>query len=284
MRQNTKTVKIISVNRTPFITTSGFQKTEVTLFNKGMKSDLWAKITVAFQKPYTFYIGTISSGVSKKIIPVTDTNGLLNPGEITTLKIELYKNQYCSGIPLSVYENKGWQRSRHWEFYISQTMHTDLGYTDYPEALRPLVSSYIDTVKQYIDNSEKRTQESEKYKYAIESSWVMSETYAKQRNANEIENFVDLVKQGRAAVGAGRYNNTSENFGIEEIARTTYSTNRNLKDRYGLPSDNTIRMFDNPAISKSFVDVANSAGIKYAIHSMNPDRSPYHKVREYDLF
>ncbi|MGN0528585.1 MAG: glycosyl hydrolase-related protein [Eubacterium sp.] len=277
-------IEIKGVNATPFITKTGFQKTEITLINKGHKISLWTKIAVGNEKPYTYYLGTVTGGISKKTIPVTDTNSLLKPNQTTVLKIELHKEQSCSGKAVCVYESNGWQRSRHWKFYISQTMHTDLGYTDYAEALPALYSDFIDTAREYIKNSHNRTGDKEKYKYAVESSWVFSEGYAKEKNAHEIEGVVDLVKSGDFAVGAGRYNNAMENSGMEEIARLPYYTNRNLKDRYGLPSDNTIRMFDNPAISKSYVDILNSASIKYAIHSMNPDRSPYHKVREYDLF
>ncbi|MGN0533110.1 MAG: glycosyl hydrolase-related protein [Eubacterium sp.] len=277
-------VYIKGASQTPFITADGFQRVILKLNSKCAGIELWAKIALKDISPYTIHMGKISFGNSSRTIFVTDTNKMLKPGETTSLKIELYKNKDCSGRAVCVYENKGWQRSRHWEFYISQTMHTDLGYTDYPEALPALYSSFIDTAQKYIGNSDKRTEDAEKYKYAIESSWVFSEGYAKEKNAEEIEGFVDLVKQGKAIVGAGRYNNTSENFGVEETERATYYTNRRLKDRYGMPCDNTIRMFDNPAISKSYVDILKSAGIKYAIHSMNPDRSPYHKVREYDLF
>ncbi|MGN1202703.1 MAG: hypothetical protein ACI4RF_05355, partial [Eubacterium sp.] len=226
----------------------------------------------------------ISFGISKQSINITDTNSMLKPGETTTLKIELFETENCTGTPISVYKDNNWQRSRHWQFYISQTMHTDLGYTDYAQTLPALYSSFIDTAKEYIKNSHNRAEDKENYKYAIESSWVLSEGYAREKNADELEELVDFVKSGDFAVGAGRFNNAMENSGTEEIARLPYLTNRHLKDRYGLPSDNTIRMFDNPAISKSYIDILNSAGIKYAIHSMNPDRSPYHKVREYDLF
>ncbi|MGN0486862.1 MAG: glycosyl hydrolase-related protein [Acutalibacteraceae bacterium] len=279
-----KSIEITKAKPTPYITNDGFQQVIIRLKSRCAGIELWGEITLEGLPSHRVYIGKIPAGISERTICVRDTHALLKAGETAYLTIALYKNNRCEGKPLSVYEDKSWPRSRHWEFYLSQTMHTDLGYTDYPETLRPLVAGYIDTAKQYIENSEARTQEPEKYKYAIESSWIMSETYAKERNAAEIEDFVALVRKGSAAVGAGRFNNTSENFGIEEIARTTYSTNRSLKDRYGLPTDHTIRMFDNPAISKSYVDIANSAGIRYAIHSMNPDRSPYHKVREYDLF
>lgn len=277
-------VYITDAQQTPYITKNGFQKVVLCLKSRCAGLDLWGKITLENTQPCTVYIGKLPLGASKKTISVRDTNKLLKPGETCALKIELYKNQYCSGKCLCVYENKSWQRSRHWEFYWSQTMHTDLGYTDYPETLRPLYTSFIDTAKQYIVRSYNRVEDKQKYKYAIESAWVFSESYAKEKDADTIEAFIKLVKKGNVAVSASRFNNAVENCGMEELARSPYLTNRYLKDRYGMPTGNTIRMFDNPAISKSYVDVLNSAGIKYAIHSMNPDRSPYHKVRQYDLF
>lgn len=277
-------VQITDAQQTPYITENGYQKVIISLKSVRRGMDLWGRITLEKEKPYTVYIGRIALGYSKKTISVPDTNKLLRPGETCSLKIELYKNQYCSGKCLCVYENKSWKRSRHWEFYWSQTMHTDLGYTDYPETLRPLYTSYVDSVKKYIADSYNRIEDKEKYKYAIESSWGFREGYAKEKRADEIEDFADFVKKGDLAVAAGRFNNATENCGTEELARSPYLTNRYLKDRYDLPEDHTIRMFDNPAITKSYVDILNSAGIKYAIHSMNPDRSPYHKVRQYDLF
>ncbi|MGN1328098.1 MAG: glycosyl hydrolase-related protein [Eubacterium sp.] len=277
-------VDIKDAKQTPYITKDGFQKVVIKLKSNSRGIDAWGKITLENIKPYTVYIGKIPFGISEKTISVKDTNEILKPNETACLKIELFKYSSCEGKPIGVYENRNWQRSRHWEFYISQTMHTDLGYTDYAETLPALYTSFIDTAQEYNKKSHNRADDREKYKYAVESSWMFSNNYAKEKNADEIEAFVKLVKSGDFAVGAGRFNNAVENSGTEEIARLPYLTNRNLKDRYDLPSDNTIRMFDNPAISKSYIDVLNSAGIKYAIHSMNPDRSPYNKVREYDLF
>lgn len=277
-------VYITDAQQTPYITKNGFQKVVLCLKSRCAGLDLWGKITLENAQPCTVYIGKLPLGASKKTISVRDTNKILNPGETCTLRIELYKNQYCSGKCLCVYENTNWQRSRHWEFYWSQSMHTDLGYTDYPETLRPLYTSFLEDVKKYIIRSYNRVEDKQKYKYAVESAWMFSEGYAKEKDADAIGAFVDLVKKGNIMVAAGRFNNAMENCGTEELARSPYLTNRYLKDRYGLPPGNTIRMFDNPAISKSYVDVLNSAGIKYAIHSMNPDRSPYHKVRQYDLF
>ncbi|MGN1124358.1 MAG: hypothetical protein ACI4RR_08455, partial [Eubacterium sp.] len=73
-------IEIKSVNATPFITKTGFQKTEITLINKRHKISLWAKIAVGDKKPYTFYLGMVHGGVSKKAIPVTDTYSDLKLG------------------------------------------------------------------------------------------------------------------------------------------------------------------------------------------------------------
>ncbi|MGN0523903.1 MAG: glycosyl hydrolase-related protein [Eubacterium sp.] len=284
MKKNFKKIDITRITATPFITSDGFQKAVIKLYSTYTSPELWARITVCGKEPYTEYLGKVPLGISKKEINITDTNTMLKPGETTVLKAELFEAKDLGGAPVAIYKDNNWQRTRHWQFYISQTMHTDLGYTDYPETLPALYSSFIDTAKKYIKDSHNRAEDRENYKYAIESSWVLSEGYAKEKNAHELEELVDLVEKGDFAVGAGRFNNANENCGTEEMARLPYLTNRNLKDRYGLPSDNTVRMFDNPAISKSYVDIAGSTGIKYVIHSMNPDRSPYNKVREYDLF
>lgn len=259
MKNNYQAVNIVSVTAMPFITNDGFQKSIVTLSSKKKDAIIQAKITVGSNEPYTVYLDRISFGISRQSINITDTNGMLKPGETTVLKIELFETDDYTGTPISVYKDNNWQRSRHWQFYISQTMHTDLGYTDYAETLPALYSSFIDTAKKYIKDSHNRAEDKENYKYAIESSWVLSEGYAKEKNADELEELVDLVKSGDFAVAAGRFNNAMENSGTEEIARLPYLTNKNLKDRYGLPSDNTIRMFDNPAISKSYITALNSA-------------------------
>ncbi|MGN0519738.1 MAG: glycosyl hydrolase-related protein [Candidatus Fimenecus sp.] len=277
------TVQITTVKPTPFVTTDGFQQATV-YFKTKRPVHLFGKITVDNHTPYTVDFGKIPRGKSEHSVCLPDTNGDLRPGETTALKIELYTAETCDGTPLSVFENPNWERTRHWQFYLSQMMHTDLGYTDYQETLRPLFTSYLNTAKGYIKDSESRESEPEKYKFAVESSWAVTAAYMQQQNAEELEELAELIKQGKVMVGAGKYNCTMECFGTEETARAAYHSKRIVPDRLPAPTSDTLRMFDNPAVSKSYVDIANSAGIKYAIHSMNPDRSPYHKEKLYDLF
>lgn len=276
-------INVLSVKQTPYIRKDGFQEA-VLSYRNSRKFNVWYKVHICTKEPYVKPLGVMAKGKGEVTVLLTDTNAMVKPGETVKLKIEFYDNEKCSGQPVGVYENAKFPRTRHWEFYYSQTMHTDLGYTDYQEDLRPLFSVFLDTVKQYMKNSDQRETDVQKYKYAIESGWVMGEGYMSCRNAEEIQEILDLIEEERMTIGAGCCNHTMECFSTEETARAAYYTNRYLVDKLGISPSTTQRMFDNPAFSKSYVDVAASAGIKYGIHSMNPDRSPYYKKKQYDLF
>lgn len=277
-------ISALTVKQTPYIRNDGFQEAVLSFRNAKGKFDAWYKVYIENTEPYVKPLSTVRRGKNKVNILLTDTNRLLNPGQTAKLKIEIYDNELCDGAPVGMYENENFERTRHWEFYYSQTMHTDLGYTDYQEDLRPLFSAFLDTVKRYMQNSDARETDTQKYKYAVESGWVVGEGYLSRRNADEIQEIQDLIEKDRITIGAGCCNHTMECFSTEETARAAYYTNRWLVDKLGISPSTTQRMFDNPAFSKSYVDVAVSAGIKYGIHSMNPDRSPYHKKKQYDLF
>ena len=277
-------VKIVRVKPTPVIWKTGMQVTELTMENSGSPFSAWVRVALKNKPTYVVPVGRIASGSSEVTVPVTDTHELLNPGETISLRLELFDEESCSGSAKAVYETDKWERSRHWEFYLSQEMHTDLGYTAYPEDLKETYAKYLDTVKKYMKNSDERAEDLQKYKYAIESSYMMGEAYMKKRNADEIQEITDRIRAGRMAVGAGQFNFTLENMSTEGTARAVYYTNRFLVDKLGIQPGITQRMFDNPAFSKSYVDAAVQAGILYGIHSMNPDRSPYHKKKLYDLF
>lgn len=279
-----KQVQIKDLRATSMVRKDGRQEVEATLDNSGEAFTAYAKVTVGQERPYITEIGQLSAGEQTTIVPVTDTHDMLEPGETTTLTVELYDNDRGSGTPLGSYTDDAWERTRHWEVYLCQEMHTDLGYTQYQENLKDTFSGYLDTVKEYMENSDNRETDLEKYKYAIESGFMLGEAYMTRRTADDFQWIVDRIAEGRMEVGAGQFNYTTENFSTEEAARATYYTNRHLVDMLGIKTSDTQRMFDNPAFSKSYVDFAVSAGIKYGIHSMNPDRSPYHQKRQYDLF
>lgn len=274
----------MKLKATPFVLNSGYQIVKASFFYAGAPFDGWYRVTVGDDKPYVKKLGKVLGGESKKELYITDTNAVLVPGTTTSLTVEIFDNEQCKGSPKITYKNDKWGRTRHWEFYFSQQMHTDLGYTDPQEKLPELYSKYLDTVGKYLVKSDNGEYGEIPYKYAVESSWMLSDGYMKKRNARQTKKIIERIKKGDMSVGAGRFNYTMECFNTEETARAAYYTNRYLVDKLGIKPSTTIRMFDNPAFSKSFIDIAASAGIKYGIHSMNPDRSPYHKKRLYDLF
>lgn len=284
MKSKNNPITIIKVEPTPFVTKDGFQEVLLTLKLRTAFSGWWYRVTLGDMEPYTYPLGELKQGKRQVKILVRDTHDLLRPGETISLKIDVFPNKAYRGDPEASYTDEHWERTRHWEFYYCQTMHTDLGYTDYQEDLRPMFSTYLDSVKQYIKNSDERDSDLQKYKYSIESSWMMGEAYMKERNADQIQEIIDLAKKDRINICAGRFNYTMECFSTEEAARAAYYTNRYLVDKMGISPSILQRMFDNPAFTKSYVDVAASAGIRYGLHSMNPDRSPYHKEKLYDLF
>ncbi|MGI6270061.1 MAG: discoidin domain-containing protein [Candidatus Howiella sp.] len=277
-------LSIIQIKPRPFVRKDGRQETDLTYRNSGAAFTAFAKVTVAGQESYIVPVGNLSAGSGSIILPVTDTNALLNPGETTTLTVEIYKNAACTGTPAASFTDKAWARTRHWQFYLSQEMHTDLGYTAYQENLKKIFSGYLDTVQTYMQNSDERESDLQKYLYAIESGYAMGDAYMQNRSADQIGNLLDWIKADRMTIGAGAFNFTMENFSAEETARAAYYTNRHLVDMLGIEPSTTQRMFDNPSFSKSYVDIAAEAGIKYGIHSMNPDRSPYCQKKQYDLF
>ena len=108
-------------------------------------------------------------GENEIAILVPDTNNVLKPGYDSVLTLALYEDEKCETEPIAVHTEEHWARTRHWQFYMSQSMHTDIGYTNYQGQLPALYTSFIDTVKKFMKDSDMRDTDIQKYKYAIES-------------------------------------------------------------------------------------------------------------------
>ena len=153
----------------------------------------------------------VKSGTNTVRIHVPDTHELLEPTETATLTLSVDN--------AVVYTDEQWQRTRHWTFYLSQTMHCDLGYTNYQEDLPALYSSFIETVKQYMEDTDAQIEEegwTELYKYAIEGQWVM-QGYMEEMNAEDVQEVLDLIEEGRMIIGGGMGNQAQECFSTEDL-------------------------------------------------------------------
>ena len=66
-------VQITDAQQTPYITENGYQKVIISLKSVRRGMDLWGRITLEKEKPYTVYIGRVALGDSKKNISVPGT-------------------------------------------------------------------------------------------------------------------------------------------------------------------------------------------------------------------
>lgn len=276
--------------------------------------DVWVHLTVSKDSETigvnNFKIdGGLKKGVNLLQISVPDTNAALAPLETCIFTMKLFDNGDYAGDPLLVYTNPGWERTRHWEFYLSQTVHTDIGYTDYQEQMRVQFGRFLELAKEYVKVSkgtvpmDLKSQDKHaksmfeykhaapgasrdiSFKYAIESSFIMGKSYMERYNADQILEVLEMIDAGDMTMGAGQFNVCTEVFSTEAAARFAYYTNRFMVDKLGPDVKNTLqRMFDNPSFSKGYVDMAVQAGIKYGMHAMNHTYSPYHKKRQFDVF
>ena len=292
---DTEGLSVTDVEQMPFVNdgednvpNDGYQQAVLTYTTSApIEGYVKSVITAADGKSVT-YIHSVkvkfTPGGEPLAINVANCHDSMAPADpMPTATLELYLCDDNNGTnPVKFYSTDTWQRTRQWEFYLSQTMHTDLGYTDYQEDLPVVYTGFLETVRHYMDTTDKKNY-NELYKYAIESQWVL-DGYMSQTTAEEIEAIQALMKNGRMIVGGAMGNQAQETFGTEDVARATYFTNRLMVDKLGIEPSTVARMFDNPAFSKSYVDAANSAGIKYGIHAMNHDHSPYYKEGLYNLY
>ncbi len=293
---NSTDITISSVEPTLFIREAAGSTKENPKYQNDVKVKLnnknenfinaWVKIYVGKDSPYVVKVeNPINKGINEFVLPVTDTRNTMKANETTTLKLEFYDHESCDGEVKALYETNAWERTRHWEVYFSQTMHTDVGFTTYQEDLKKSIAGFLDQALTYVNESNQRESDKQKYKYMIESGFDVGDSFMENRNAEQIEKLADLVKeQINMSITAGQFNYTTETFNTEELARATYYTNRYLADSLGIEPSELQNMFDNPSFSKGYVDTAVQAGIKYGFHSMNQTHSPYHKKRQYDIF
>ena len=284
-------VTISSVTGTKFIKSDGTnliqESTARITNNSGSSFTAYAKVYVGTEAPYIYPAGiTIPAGSNQSVtVYIPSTHDLLNPKEVTNMRFELYDTPACDGDLCGFWETNSWKRTKHWEFYLSQEMHIDIGYTNYQESLRELFSGFMDSAYRYTVESEANpAHNSVKFRYSLQSGWMLTHSYMMRRNIEQTENLIDLIKDDKMELGATLFQHTTETFSAEEAARATYNTGRHLVDMFDIEVPTVQRMFDNPSFSKGYIDFAARSGIKYGIHSMNTDHSPYNQQKQYDLF
>ena len=154
-----------------------------------------------------------------------------------------------------------WAPTRHWEVYLVQRSHHDLGYTDLPSNLLREYDGFMDNVLRYCEQTADWPEES-KFRYVAEQGWSILH-YLENCPPDKVEKTICLIHEGRIEVTALLGNETSELCSHEEQIRLLYPTFR-LKRRFGIPI-RVAQLNDVPGLSWGLASVLAGAGIRYFI-------------------
>lgn len=274
---------LTEVNQKPWIINdSGKLKSETALTinnDRGKAIETWVKISAAGKADCLESIGKLSAGKNTRTVHVPELN---KDGDSVTFA--LYDNSKFRGTPLCS-RTLPQKKIRHWRLYVGHNSHLDIGYTDYQEHLKTIKwpGFWDQALTKDMPDSDKWPDES-KVRLEVEGVYQLDEAL-KVRNADWFENLRKRLQEGRFAYGAALADNAHSNWGTEELARSTYFSDRFFKDKTGVGSSKNIIMRDEPTLSWGMIDAAVKAGAKtFAIHH-NADHNPWRGTTAYpELF
>lgn len=276
-------VTITGVNQRPWIINdNGNLKSETELMldnSQGTPFDAWIKISVAGKRDYVESLGSLGTGRVTRVVHVLE---LSNDGDNVTFA--LYDNAGGTGTPLNT-KTYAQHKIRHWRFYVGHNSHLDIGYTDYQEILKnkKWPGFWDQALLTDMPNSDTWPDDS-KVRLEVEGVYQL-DTSLRVRDADWFEMLKARLSQGRFAYGAAFANNAHNNWGAEELARSTYYSERFFKDKTGVDSTKCIIMRDEPTLSWGIIDAMVETGAKsFAIHH-NSDHNPWRGTTVYpELF
>ncbi|MGZ9585630.1 DUF7402 domain-containing protein [Paenibacillus marinisediminis] len=271
--------KITDVVQKPWMIKDGDQlksETELRIDNRGEVFDAWAMITVEGKPPYIQSLGTLNKGQNSVIVDVEELN---EDGD--TVHFQIYDNDEGTGAPV-IEVSKPQKKIRHWKVFVAHDMHLDIGYTNDQQQLNnEIFPGYLDDAFRYIEETES-WDESDRFKYPIESSYMLYDSARYSRDADWFETLKRNLKDGMISYPRSYVNTVYGGLGTEELARINYFSSRYLKDQLGVGPNDVLHMTDSPGFSWAAVDSMVDSGVKYAMLRQNPDPlAPYPKLFYY---
>ncbi len=193
-------------------------------------------------------LGCVPTGESRQRIYVPDMR------EPTPVEVALLANGHlCDSRSLT------WQSTRHWEVYVTQASHHDLGYSDLPANVLRDQDRFLDDIVRWCEETADWPEDS-RFRYVIEQGWSVLH-YLEHRPPEMGERLLRLLRTGQVELTALFANETSELCGHEEQIRLLYPSFQ-LKRRYGVPIT-TAELNDVPGLAWGLVSVLAGAGIRY---------------------
>lgn len=253
------------VNQRPWILNDNGNlksETEVIINNpRDSAFDAWVKIGVAGKPDYMEALGRLGTGRTVRVVHVLELN---KDGDNVTFA--LYDNANGTGTALNV-QTYPQKKVRHWRLYVGHNSHLDNGYSDYQEVLKnkKWPEFWDKAMLTDMPNSDTWPDES-RIRLEVEGVYQL-DTTLRVRDADWFETLKSRLAQGRFAYGAGFANSAHNNWGAEQLARSSYFAERFFKDKTGVDSTKCVVMRDEPTLSWGVIDALVEAGAKsFAIH------------------
>ena len=153
-----------------------------------------------------------------------------------------------------------WKPQRHWEVYLVQYAHHDLGYTDLPGNVLREYHGFMDRVLSCCEETEAWPEEEARFRYLCEQTWSVLD-YVENRPREVVERLAHFVRNGQIEITALFGNQTLELCGHEELIRLLYPAFA-LKRRFGVDIGSAEHN-DIPGFVWGLAGVLAGAGVRY---------------------
>jgi len=244
-------MKILDVKPTVFIVRSetGLQQlVHVTIESPAEVADT-RLMFVTPHREETTHLGTVPAGRSTHDIYIEDIR------EEVPARLELHeRDELHDRLELS------WHPQKHWEVYLVQYAHHDLGYTDLPSNVLDEYDGFMDDVLAFCEETEHWPEDDARFRYQCEQFWSV-EHYIKNRPPQAIDRLIHYVKNGQIEITALFGNQTLELCGHEELVRLLYPAFE-LKRQYGIEISSAEHN-DVPGFTWALASVLAGAGVRY---------------------
>lgn len=148
---------------------------------------------------------------------------------------------------------------RQWTIHLVHHSHLDIGYTDPQGRVQAEHLSYLDSCLELTRATDDWPADSQ-FRWCVESLWSFQQ-WAAARPAEQVEEFVRRVRQGRIELTAMPFNLHTETCSTDELHELLRPA-RQVSDEWGLTLTSAMQT-DVPGSVVGLVDALASAGVKY---------------------
>jgi len=244
-------LKILGFEQSPFFVRDGEtlrNRVQLSVQNDG--PCVAARVRVSAQGMHEEVpLGVLATGHSERDVYLPDRR---TPGDV---RVQLW-----AADALQCEQAVTWTPQRHWEVYLVQYAHHDLGYTDLPSNVLQAYDGFMDQVVAYCRETERWPDRDARFRYLCEQAWSVVH-YVENRPPDVVDDLMRFVRNGQIEIAALFGNQTLELCGTEELVRLLYPAFR-LRREYGIDVVSAEHN-DIPGFVWGLASVLAGAGVRY---------------------